>query len=618
MRSLIDFALLLAPFAAAFLLTALLTPLVRGAALAAGRVSPARDDRWHTRPTPILGGVAIFVGFGITVVAAVLLNPEAMAPLRFAHRGILPWSPWEGLLAAGITVFLVGLADDFVGLRPMRKLAGQLVAASILVMSGIGVWLTGIFVIDAILSVFWFVAITNALNLLDSMDGVAAGVGLIAALFLSVLFLMDFHVGLAYISMALAGALLGFLIYNYPPAKIFMGDSGSLFIGLFLAGLALSPTPGASRSLLAVVVIPLLVLAIPILDTTLVTVSRVLERRPISEGGRDHASHRLVSLGVSETRALWILWVLAAVGGGVGLLVRTAERTSAVLLGGLLLAFLTVVGMYLLHVRFRALKQADEGAGSLYERLVTLHERYPVLTFVFDALVVTLAYFAAYLIRWEQPELANELVYFRLSLPVVLAVKLAVFAWAGAYTHRWTHFSLDEGFQTVRANVLATVGVVVALLLLERIGLSRTVLALDLLLCTILMMGTRLSFRLMEGAAQRWSKEGIPAIVVGSLQDAEVALRELQQTEDPKLRPVAVVDRRFGKPKGSFRGYPLFGGRDALEEAMKTFGAEAVVLIRRRGDVDEEEAKSLEGLANGPQDAKVYVLNVSLEPVEPG
>ncbi|MCK5652541.1 MAG: undecaprenyl/decaprenyl-phosphate alpha-N-acetylglucosaminyl 1-phosphate transferase, partial [Gemmatimonadetes bacterium] len=345
MRSLIDFALLLAPFAAAFVLTALLTPLVRGAAVAAGRVSPARDDRWHTRPTPILGGVAIFVGFGITVVAAVLLNPEAMDPLRFAHRGILPWSPWEGLLAAGTTVFLVGLADDFVGLRPMRKLAGQLVAASILVMSGIGVWLTGIFVVDAVLSVFWFVAITNALNLLDSMDGVAAGVALIAAIFLSVLFLMDFQVGLAYISLAFAGALLGFLIYNYPPAKIFMGDSGSLFIGLFLAGLALSPAAGASRSLLAIVVIPVLVLAIPILDTTLVTVSRVLERRPISEGGRDHASHRLVSLGVSETRALWILWVLAAVGGGVGLLVRTAGRTYAALLGGLLLAFLAVLGL---------------------------------------------------------------------------------------------------------------------------------------------------------------------------------------------------------------------------------------------------------------------------------
>src|SRR5688572_7688390 len=348
--------------ALALVITAALTPVVRAAALGAGLVRQARSDRWHRRPTPAIGGVAIYLGFGIALGVGYLLQPDTVDPLSArAPHALLPLTPREGLLAAGTLVFLVGLADDLLAFRPLQKLAGQLLAAAVLVLSGIGVWATGQYVVDGLLSVLWFVAIANAMNLLDNMDGLAAGIAAIAAAYLSLLFFLEGQTGLLLQSLAFWGALIGFLMHNYPPARIFMGDSGSLFIGLFLAGLSLSPTPGLSRGLFAVIVVPVLILAIPILDTTLVTLGRVLEGRPIAQGGKDHTSHRLVAIGASEERALWLLWSLALAGGAVALLVRTADRRTAYLLGGVLLLVLVLVGGYLLSVRFRAMK-SDEVA----------------------------------------------------------------------------------------------------------------------------------------------------------------------------------------------------------------------------------------------------------------
>ncbi|MFC1791767.1 MraY family glycosyltransferase, partial [Gemmatimonadota bacterium] len=192
-----SWATYLVPAGAAFALTALLLPMVRGAAIAAGRVTQVRQDRWHERPTPTLGGVGIFLGFGFVVLGVFLILGETPGELSVRAQGILPLTSGEALIAAGSLAFLVGLADDFLQLGPMTKLVGQLLAASLLLMSGIGLWLTGIYVLDAFLSLLWFVGITNALNLLDNMDGLAGGIALIAAGFLAVIFLLEGRLELA-------------------------------------------------------------------------------------------------------------------------------------------------------------------------------------------------------------------------------------------------------------------------------------------------------------------------------------------------------------------------------------------------------------------------------------
>ena len=348
----------------ALVTSAMLTPVVRGAALRWTRLSAASPERWHRRPTPSFGGIAIFVGFGVALVAEMLLSAGDLSIREVSARAVVPLTHRDGLLAAAVMIFGLGLVDDLVQLRPSTKLVGQLAAASVLLMSGIGVWLTGSYLVDVTVSLFWFIGITNALNLLDNMDGLAGGVGAIAASFMGIDFLLVGDVALAGVAFAFAGARVGFLVHNYPPARIFMGDSGSLFIGLVLAGLALSPAPGLSRSLFAVVVVPAIVLAVPILDTTFVTVTRLLEGRPISKGGRDHTSHGLVALGISEKRVVWLVWGLAAGGGMIGLGIRSVSRLVAYAVGGTLLVLLTLFGLYLLSSRMSDLERsegADEG-----------------------------------------------------------------------------------------------------------------------------------------------------------------------------------------------------------------------------------------------------------------
>jgi UDP-GlcNAc:undecaprenyl-phosphate GlcNAc-1-phosphate transferase len=564
----------------ALVLTAVLTPAVRGAAIAGGMVRQVQTDRWHRRPTPAIGGVAIYLGFGLAVGVGYLVDPNAT--LGFAERppqAFLPLNTWEGLVLASTLAFLVGLVDDFVHLRPRIKLLGQLVAAGVLLGSGIGVWLTGIYWVDAALSLFWFIGLTNALNLLDNMDGLAGGVAAIAGAYLTILFYLSGEPGLAVLGLGFTASLVGFLAHNYPPARIFMGDSGSLFLGLFLAGLALAPAPGLSRSLAAVLAAPVLILGVPILDTTLVTLGRILEGRPVSQGGKDHTSHRFVALGMPEKQTLWMLWGLAAVGGGIGLLLRSAERGTALLLGGVLVGALTLTGAYLLAVRFRKLDEEDDSGMSLYRFLVRSQERYPVLALFLDGVWIALAYYAAYLIRWDPSELSEQLPYFQRSAVIFVGVKLVALVLTGTYSSPWSTFGLYDAVRVLRSTLVATLLGAAALFLLERVGLSRGVIAIDFLVCSLLIVGSRFSFRLIEGTARRWSEEGEPVVILGDVAEAELAVRQLSRIHEPRLRPVAVADPRGGQARATVGGLPLYGGLAALRHALSETRANTVVLV---------------------------------------
>ena len=615
----------------ALLTSVVLTPVIRGAALRWTRLSAASPERWHQRPTPNVGGIAIFVGFAVAVVLETLLTSGDLSIREVSARAVVPLTHRDGLLLAAVMIFALGLVDDLVQLRPSTKLVGQLAAASVLLMSGIGVWLTGYYVVDVMVSLFWFIGITNALNLLDNMDGLAGGVGAIAASFMGVNFLLAGDVELAGVAFAFAGALVGFLVHNYPPARIFMGDSGSLFTGLVLAGLALSPAPGLSRSLFAVVIVPAIVLAVPILDTTFVTVTRLLEGRPVSKGGKDHTSHGLVALGISEERVVWLVWGLAAGGGLIGLSIRSVSRPVVYALGGSLLVLLTLLGLYLLSSRMSALERSeradegrvnrgrtDEGEGThLFNRLLRLHHRFPLLTVLMDIALVAIAYFGAYLVRWDTQQLPAELAYFRQTLAMVIVLKLMGLAAAGAYSPRFRHYSLADILGTIRANILGTLLTASVLLLAFPVGLSRGVVIVDFLLCATLTVVGRVSFRFLDDVKEKWSSEGAPVAFVGRIEDAELAFRALREVEEPRLRPIAVVDYAYGGRRGRFKGYPLFGGDTGLERAVRECGVNAVVMIDR-GEVDNDDTRRVGEylVSEGALDVFAVRISVGLAPVE--
>lgn len=637
--------------AVAMLTAALLTPVIRNIALRSGEVVAVRDDRWHKRPTPAFGGIAIVVGFAVALLVEGLLGPGGQFTLEPTNRAVLPIAPSVGLISAGAMMFVLGLADDLLHMGPATKLVGQLAAAALLVVSGIGVWLTGVYALDAVISVFWFVGITNALNLLDNMDGLAGGIAFIAAAFMGVTFVLEGQFEFALVAFSLCGALAGFLVHNYPPARIFMGDSGSLFLGLSLAGLGLSPAAGLSRELFAVVALPAVILAIPILDTTFVTITRVLEGRAVSQGGRDHTSHGLVALGVSEERAVWILWTLAAAGGGVGLFFRSASRTNALFVGGLVLAVLTLMASYMLLQRMSAaagvsstsgVSEAVSGgaaagtsaeAGDVasartdgveqgtagdpisrrFARLRGLNQRFPAGAFVLDFFLIGLAYYGAYLIRWSGPRLEAELVYFQRTLIMVIAAKMAAFAWMDMYAPRMRHYSLADSMQAVRANAVASLLTVAVLMLAARVGLSRGVLIVDLLACTGLTVGARFSFRMMQSAVGRWSSAGSATVVLGSLDDGELAFHWLDRNRDPAgLRAVALADPSYGGRKGRFKGYPFYGGHDALVRAVHACEAHAVVVVER-SDGDTTHLDALDRYLKDVGSLDAYVIRGSID-----
>src|SRR5215210_1169541 len=288
-----------------FVMGIIFTVVTRRAARRTGMVAAPRSYRWHQKPTALLGGMAIYAAF---MAGYWIFMPKQ--PSTFP------------LIAAGTLLFCTGLVDDIIQIKPYAKLIIQLIAAAMMVYFGLHLPWVDYQWINDLLTIFWLVGVTNAINLLDNMDGLAGGVSTIACVFLAISFLMEGQRSEAMMAALLGASALGFLVFNFNPASIFMGDSGSMFLGFMLSGIALLSNTGRFRNLTSVLLTPVLILMIPIFDTCFVTISRKLSGRPISQGGRDHTSHRLVALGISERRAVVMFYAFAVATGLLALMVR--------------------------------------------------------------------------------------------------------------------------------------------------------------------------------------------------------------------------------------------------------------------------------------------------------
>ncbi len=306
----------------ALLVAAGTTPLVRRLAPRLGWVDRPAARKMHTVPTPLLGGVAIYVAF----VSALLFFGD-----RFYIRQVV------SIFVGATAVSLMGLWDDRRSLPVGLKFLGQWLAAGLLVLTGIQVHLFHTPWIDVPLTLLWVVGITNALNLLDNMDGLAGGIAAIAAAHFTLLATMSGQYLVGALAAALFGACLGFLIYNFNPARIFMGDSGSLFLGFLLATLGIK-LRFPDNVYIVTWMVPVLVLGVPLFDTTLVFLSRLRRGlNPLTTPGKDHVSHRLVQRGLSPREAVLLLYLVAGGLGEVALFVAQADVLTGYVIGGIVL-----------------------------------------------------------------------------------------------------------------------------------------------------------------------------------------------------------------------------------------------------------------------------------------
>ena len=307
-------ALYLAVFSSALAVVLLATPWAMSAARRLGVLDVPNARKVHLQPTPLLGGVAIYAAIWI----ALLL----ISRLELARQYIfLPDTTGQLALIflSTVVLILVGISDDRTtgGIPPWSKLLGQLLAAAIVLAAGVRFQVFGLLPLDLVLTLVWLVGISNAVNFLDNIDGLSAGATAIAAAFFFILASANGQYLVAIMALAVAGGCLGFLRYNFNPAVIFMGDAGTLFLGFLLAiiGAKLQLGPTGWWGLVAAI----LILILPIFDTTFVTLNRLRTGRRVTQGGKDHTSHLLVRRGLPHWQAVLVLYMVALAGGGVAL-----------------------------------------------------------------------------------------------------------------------------------------------------------------------------------------------------------------------------------------------------------------------------------------------------------
>jgi UDP-GlcNAc:undecaprenyl-phosphate/decaprenyl-phosphate GlcNAc-1-phosphate transferase len=552
-------------FFAALMLSAALVPLCRAVAHRTGHVAWPRGDRWHTRPTALFGGVAIAV---TTLALGGLSNDPRLVALP---------------LVGGALIFLVGLTDDVLSLKPATKLIAQIVLASMAIFFGERLQWSSLPALDMLLTLVWIVGVTNAFNLLDNMDGLCAGVALIAGLALMVALAgrPDAAVELRYLAIVL-GATAGFLFYNHHPASVFMGDAGSLFLGFTLATLTLTPSVADHEraSVLSTIAVPVLVLLIPIFDTTLVTISRLLSGRPVSQGGRDHASHRLVAIGLPEPSAVRVLWGLAAAAGALGFAVRTFADDRAWLLGAVFLLAMVVFAVYLAQVRVYENASAVAPAG-VTPVLTELMYKSRVAEVLLDFCLVTIAYYGAWRLRFEGADWEAYFPRFLESLPIALAVQLVVFFIVGVYRGAWRHFGLMDAVTFGKGVTAGTLAIIAAIVYLYRFeNYSRGVFVIYAALLMILVSGSRASFRLIGEYARR-RRSGSRVVIYGAAGPGTVLLRGLLQDDARAYRMCGFIDDDRGTHGFRVQGYPVLGGEGRLLQLIAAGQVDVVAVGAR-------------------------------------
>ena len=584
----------LLPAAAALALSLALTPLVRAFARRYGVIARPRSDRFSKRPTAMMGGVAIYLSVLVTYLVFVPHTTEG----------------WV-VMAASTALFVVGLVDDFLHIKPYQKLIGQVLGASAVVYFGLLLpWGWGASVAMAV-TIFWLIGITNAINLLDNMDGLAAGISAVAAVFIAASFADNGQTTEAVMLAVFAAALLGFLVYNSNPATIFMGDCGSMFVGFFLASSALLSASGdRGRSYIVVIAVPVLILFIPIFDTTLVTVVRKLSGRAASQGGRDHASHRLVALGLSERRAVWMLYAFAGASGLLAMTVRRFEyHTGIAMVLGFAVA-LTLVGVYLAGVK--VYDEAEVQAARekpLVSFLVDLSYKRRIFEVLLDVVLVILAYYFSYVLLFGSDLGPEVWLLFLSTVPVLIFVKMTAMLVAGVYRGIWRYISVDNLIVYAKAVAAGSVVCVLVLLFAFRFeGFSRAVFVLDAMIFFLMLAGSRGAFRLFRQLMPAPSAGGRRVLIYGAGDAGELLLREMRNNLRLQYTPVGFVDDDPFKKGKMIHGLRVFGGNGHLRRVCAEQHVEEVLISSSRID-----GERIAQIRRDCEDAQVTLRRMKIE-----
>ncbi|MCA9737523.1 MAG: hypothetical protein R3E98_07800 [Gemmatimonadota bacterium] len=525
-------------------------------------------DPNHPAPVPVGGGIAIWLVVGILLTALGGTGHDVGQVARV-------------FLGASV-LFIAGVWDDVRLLLPRMKLLIQLGAATAMVVLGVTFplgpeleWLA------VPLTLLWFVGVTNAFNLVDNMDGMLPGVAAVASVFVGLFAGMTDRPEAALFSWIVAGACLGFLRYNLPPARIFLGDSGSMFLGFLLAGLAIGGSWRGLTNLAFTVLAPTLLLAVPIFNTTFVTVTRKLSGIPVSRGKADHINYRLIAHGLSRGRALLAVYALSAAGGSLGLLVLALSPLEYAAGASLFLIVLMYLGAFLyqarVHENYEEFQVERVGAGwegSPWHRWVIR-----IVALAGDVVLVFAALYLAFLLRFDGQIPGDQLRNLALALPYLIAFRVGLALLMGIYETQWHYGLARDALRLVAAVLIGSLLFTAVLFLLKAPSFPRSVIVLEGVLSVLFFGFTRLGVRALGEVTvlDRWAREGRRTLIAGTADAVLPVYRSLQRRTDRSYNVIGFADDDPKAHRSLIGGVRVLGPLSRLPAIARLYGAQHVI-----------------------------------------
>ena len=562
-----------------------LTPLIRIFAGWANIYDRPSDRNIHKRPVPLLGGISIFFAFNITVILGHYFNLSLVGD-PFLSR-------WAALLVCQTIILALGSVDDAVHLQPSVKLLFQIIVAVLMILFGFGIGaITNPFTGDIVrlgifsapFTILWLVGITNALNLIDGLDGLSAGTSFIVSLTIGLIAYINGNAGIVFVTLCLAGSLLGFLPYNFHPAKIFLGDSGSLLLGFILAVISIQ---GSSKGpALVGLLAPILALGFPIMETLLSMIRRFLRsiriiddptrngrfrtvpvsKPSIFRADKDHFHHRLLKFGYSQKKAVILLYAICIALSVLAFLVVAIEDLN---LTAALAAIIIVFFIGIKRLKYDEFRILENGL------LIPLFS-YPIINkslfqVFIDLGMISFSFYLSFLLLFRGFDGPVRELFVR-SLSIVLLVKIVVFHFSGLYKRSWVYSRLEDALAVLKATFLSSLISVVVLAFIFKLesfgGIVLFVLDFYLLLTGV--AGLRISHHVFisyyrRSAAQRGKK----VLIYGAGGRGSTVLREIRKNGNYSFSPAGFMDDSPEKKGIQMQGVPVLGSIEDLDEIFR-------------------------------------------------
>ncbi len=551
----------------AFVYSLIATPLVIKLSKIRGWIVSPRADRWHTKPTALMGGIAIYFSFiSIVIASSIYFQIDLF------------------ILSAFTIMFITGLVDDLYELKPIYKVVAQVASTFILISKGFVFGNDLLGWVGVPITFLWVIGITNAINLLDNMDGLSAGISTIIAFIVGAISIIEGDSQTALLSFVLAGSTLGFLRYNFNPAKIFMGDSGSLFLGFLLSFLALSVQKNLNdTSVFIIMILPLALMVIPILDTSLVTIKRLVSGRKIYMGGKDHTSHRLVAMGLTEKKAVLLLYGIGLLWGVTTVLLSSYKDPNLYLpIIAILLIATAFFGLFLSNVKvyneteekiayLRSRGQNVEAGGVLL-RLLLMNKKV-IFGVSFDILIIS----ASFYLTAKVTKIDVSLNYIVPALFIL--VKIVLFFVANSYRKTWRYISFSDLNSNFISGLIASVLLfILSSTLFKEMNFPIYFYFIDFVLSFTGIIMMRVFFKYFRETILRYRTYSDKVVIYGAGELGHMLSKQLFLSDKYRFKPVAFIDDDSMLKNTIINGIEIMGTPDQIVEVCKISNASIVIV----------------------------------------